>query len=488
MIGNATVRRTMTLILASTVLTMAVGSNAVGQRTPGTPRHTLAQYAGMRALHLCSGYFATEAPRALTDATITVNAGAPPVSRPPSALDTTIDEQARTVSVRFDNEMPPRIAVARLGMGCSMLPIGADLSLAKTLFRIPLAAPRLDDRRWPMGDDEATAALSAPRRAAVEHILDDAFRDEHGSYAGKTWGVVVLHAGRIVAERYQHGYGPHIAARTNSMCKSLGATLIGVGVRKGIVDLHRKAPLAEWRTPGDPRGGITTDNLLRMNSGLYSDGPQDPQVEIYKSGAAVGEIAAHAMIDARPGGRFVYAGTDMNLAMRGLREAVADDAAYPSFPYRELLWKIGMTRTVVETDWNNDFIASGQCWSTARDFARLGMLYLGDGMWNGERILPSAWTRYVSTPAGAQPVKPSIGGDAGYGAQFWLFGGMDGLPADAFSAFGAMGQYAVIVPSRKLVVVRRGFDGLGAFRIQRFTADVMNVVAPLPRSTKEIRP
>ena len=132
------------------------------------------------------------------------------------------------------------------------------------------------------------------------------------------------------------------------------------------------------------------------------------------------EVAALNSMDSKPGARFVYAGADSLLAVRALRQAVNDDAAYLTFPHRELLWKIGMTRTIVETDWNNDFLVSGQCWSTPRDFARLGLLYLADGVWNGVRILPAGWSRYASTAAAAQPARPSIGGDAGYGAQFWL--------------------------------------------------------------------
>ncbi len=136
-----------------------------------------------------------------------------------------------------------------------------------------------------------------------------------------------------------------------------------------------------------------------------------------------------------------------------------------------------MTRTILETDWNNDFLVSGQCWSTARDFGRFGMLYLADGMWNGERILPAGWGKYVSTPAPAQPRSAASGG-ARYGGQFWIYGGNDGLPADAYSLGGALGQYAMIIPSKNMVVVRRGLDIGGGFRIARFSADVAAAVAP----------
>ncbi len=83
-----------------------------------------------------------------------------------------------------------------------------------------------------------------------------------------------------------------------------------------------------------------------------------------------------------------------------------------------------MTRTFPETDWNGDFMMSGQCWSTARDFGRFGLLYINNGVWNGERILPEQWAKYVATPSPANPA---------YGAQFWVYGGRDGLPADAYS-------------------------------------------------------
>jgi CubicO group peptidase (beta-lactamase class C family) len=469
--------RNLRALFAVLVLATA-GSAALAQRVPGTARHTAAQEAGVRALHLCTGYFATEAPRTLIDATASTNAN--PIA--PASARTEVDEQGRTVSVYFADDMPPRIAVARPVLGCTMLPIGASRDLATTLLRPALAASTVDDLPWPMGDRNAVAKLARGQHTAVAKVFDEAFKDEQGQYQGITWGVVVVKNGKIVAERYQHGFSQHLAARTNSMCKSLGGSLVGVGVHKGLLDLNRKAPLAEWQRPGDPRGEITLNDLLHLASGLYSEGPQDPQLEIYRSGAAAAEVAALNMMDAKPGTRFVYAGTDSILAVRALRQALGDELDFAAFPYRELLWKIGMTRTIIETDWNNDFLVSGQCWSTARDFGRFGLLYLADGVWNGERILPAGWSKYVSSPAPAQPARPGIGGAAGYGAQFWLFGGMEGLPPGAYAAFGSRGQYAVIIPSQQLVVVRRGFDRELPFRIQKFAADVASAVSTRPRS------
>lgn len=430
-----------------------------------SPRHAEAQRAGSRALHMCTGLFASEMPRDLVERT---------AGRASAGLKTEIDETARTVSVTYREDMPPRIAVWRPLLGCTQLPIGATPALAASLPRPPadIRAPDLDARPWPMGDAGAVSRLPRTRAAALEKVLDEAFRDQQGAYQGDTWGVVVVKDGRIVAERYAEGFGPHVAARTNSMCKSVAGTLVGLGVHRGLLDLHAKAPLAEWRRPGDPRGEITLDHLMHMASGLYTEAGGNPQADLYQSGAAAAEVSALNMVDARPGERFVYAGSDTILLGRALRQAVGDDAAFMTYPHRELLWKLGMTRTLLETDWNNDFLASGQCWSTARDFGRFGMLYLADGMWNGERLLPAGWAKYVSTPAPAQPASAATGG-ARYGAQFWVYGGMDGLPADAFSPGGALGQYAMIVPSENLVVVRRGLDIGAGFKIARFSADVI---------------
>ena len=139
-----------------------------------------------------------------------------------------------------------------------------------------------------------------------------------------------------------------------------------------------------------------------------------------------------------------------------------------------------MTRTFPETDGNGDFILSSQVWTTARDLARLGLLYLNDGVWEGTRILPEGWAEYVTTPAPDQP-RPRADRTPrpGYGAQFWLFDESWGLPDGTYAAMGNRGQYLVIVPERNILVIRRGFDdNAGArFDIARFASDIVGVLA-----------
>jgi CubicO group peptidase (beta-lactamase class C family) len=428
-----------------------------GQASMNSARHAAALAAGSRALHYCTGLFSAD----MTLEQIAATDRSPTAA---AAMKTDIDRVNKTAAVTYLPDMPPRIAAWRPSLGCAQLPIGATMEMAKQLAHLPasLKHPDFDNRPWPMGDQQAVAELPAATKSTLDSVVGRAFDGK--TYRGSTWGVVVIKDGKIVAERYEGGFNAHMPARTNSMCKSLAVTVVGVGVKQGLVDIHKKAPLAEWRRPGDPRGQITLNDMLHMASGLYTEAAGDPQPELYTGGAAAAERSALNTVDSTPGSRFVYAGSDTILSVRAVRQAVNDDNRFWAFPFQEILWKTGMTRTYPETDWNGDFMMSGQCWSTARDFGRFGLLYINDGVWLGERILPEGWAKYVATPSPANPA---------YGAQFWVYGGRSGLPADAYSPNGAAGQYAMIVPSKGVIVVRRGIDRGPGFNITQFSADVI---------------
>jgi|HigsolmetaAR202D_1030399.scaffolds.fasta_scaffold00027_16 CubicO group peptidase (beta-lactamase class C family) len=449
---------------------------------PQSPRHEAAMLAGYKALYTCSGLFSA----GLTPEMVTRDAMLGRGSRTDLLLKLTtrVDEQRKLVTVEYLPDMPPRVAAWRPYLGCAQLPIGAPLEAIDGLPRLPedFSAPNFDSQDWPQGDRNATVRLPRRQAAALDKVVEAAFVNE--VYGGVTWGVIVVSGGKIVAERYERGYDMHKLQRTHSAAKSVAATLIGIAVRDKLLRLDEPAPIPEWRKPYDPRARITLNNLLQMSSGLYTEAAGNPQQEIYLSGAAVAERSAGNLIDALPGTRMVYAGSDTLLAIRALRTVLNDDARYLQFPFRELFWKIGMTRTFPETDWNGDYLLSGQMYSTARDLARFGLLYLNDGVWNGERILPEGWTKYVATPAPAQPAgswaDPRCEGACdklGYGAQFWLAGPKQGLPEGSYSVRGGRGQFVMIVPSRNVVIVRRGTDGADgartSFDMQKFSADVL---------------
>jgi CubicO group peptidase (beta-lactamase class C family) len=293
-------------------------------------------------------------------------------------------------------------------------------------------------------------------------------------YAGKTWGVIVLKDGKIVGERYDLGFDIHVGHQTHSAAKSFASTVAGIATKKNSLDIKRPGALKEWRRPGDPRGQITVEHMLHMSSGLYAEGGGSPQSNIYFQGGTVAELAATNILHTLPGKRFLYNPPDTMLLTRAVRQAINNDERFLRYPYEELYWKIGMTRTVTTSDWNGDFLMSGQTYSTARDFARFGLFYLADGVWNGERILPEGWAKYVATPGPAQPAENI----PRYGAQFWLYGGRDGLPADTYGPSGGLGQYAMIIPSQNMIVVRRGLDERAGFKMEKFTADVIGALEP----------
>lgn len=455
---------------------------AAGPRPTATPtpsamssrrdesRHDLAQRAGFQALHICTGLFTSEMSEELVFDTLSREL-------PADDPSLTIDREAKTVAVSYLDDMPPRLAVWRDNMGCTQLPIAATEETAENLIAWPesLERPDYDDMDWPMGDQNAMAPPPEGTKADLDAVLDDAFKDQDGTFKGDTWGIAIIKDGKIIAERYDPEYDMHVSARTNSMCKSLSATVVGVGVQKGLVDINEPAPLKAWQTPGDPRGKITIANMLNMASGLWTSGSGNPQGDLYGSGAPASEVSVLNMIDAEPGSRFVYAGSDTIMSVMAVREAFDNDEKWVSFPHEELMWKLGMTRTVMETDWKNDFLGSGQCWSTVRDFGRFGLLYLNGGEWNGEQLIPEDWPEYVSTYAPAQPRSAAVGG-AGYGAQFWLYDERQGMSSPGYSAAGAFGQYAMIVPDENLIVVRRGLDVGDGFSIAEFTAAVMEAL------------
>ena len=331
--------------------------------------------------------------------------------------------------------------------------------------------PLTDDLPWPRGD-RVPAVRTPPALAAP---LGRAF--DGASYGtGRTTGVVILRDGRIVAEHYADGFGPHVAQRTWSVAKSIAGTLVGIAVAEGA--LHPDSPplIPEWGED-DPRGAILLDQLLRMASGLHNSPAGNRTDAIYFGGTSVTqEIAAWPLATA-PGSRFRYANNDILAALRGLRHAINDDAAYLAFPRDRLFAPLGMTRTVAETDWQGNFILSSQVWSTARDLARLGQFWLQDGVWEGRRLLPEGWMAYMTRASGPQPER-----GPGYGATLWLFGPAQGLPEGSYAAQGNRGQYVMVVPSRRLVVVRRGEDAAGTrFDIARFTADL---IAALPEERR----
>lgn len=441
--------------LAVAALLAPVPALAQSQQETLDARYDRALAAGYKALFLCSAIAnaeragTTRTPESVMQWELTgIQA---PLNAIVSELPYEIvranggEAQVHHVSVTWAEDMPARYAVHNSGKGCSLLPIGGEPSSDYSAARqVP----------------HASAPVAGVTDADLAAVLERGFSPSYGDGA-RTTAVLVRRGGDTLGERYVEGFDPDTPQRTWSVAKSIAATIIGAAAQRGDVDVRASAGLGLTET--DLRRAVTIDHLLRMASGRYSDTPGNRTDPLYFGGATVDERAAVWPLIHAPGTVYRYANNDTLMAVKAIEDTFAQH------PPAELLATVGMHDTVAETDWQGNYILSSQVWSTARDLARLGQLYLDDGMLGGERVLPEGWVSYVSSPSGPQP-----DGDFGYGAGFWLFNKSEGIPPDTFAAMGNRGQYVVIVPSREVVIVRRGEDPPGSgFDIAAFTRDVL---------------
>jgi CubicO group peptidase (beta-lactamase class C family) len=304
-------------------------------------------------------------------------------------------------------------------------------------------------REWAIGPLPAHAD-----RTRLTTLLDRAFSDPED--LGVTEAVVIIHAGALVLERYGAGRGPDDTCRSWSMAKSLTQALVGILVGDGRLDIFAPADAPEWRGAGDPRAAITVDQMLRMSSGLafvetYSpDQPSDVIEMLFGKGAGdTAGFAAAFTLAHPPGSFFSYSSGTTNIVSRCLAHGLgAVGPAFEAFVRERLFGPLGMTSPLPRFDEAGTFIGSSFCFATPRDFARFGLLYLRDGVWDGARILPEGWVDYARTPTFQQQGCA----DGPYGAHWWL--GLAG--PGTFSANGYQGQYIVVCPDRDLVIVRNG--------------------------------
>ncbi|HOC71153.1 MAG TPA: serine hydrolase [Candidatus Hydrogenedentes bacterium] len=356
-----------------------------------------------------------------------------------------------------------RTAVYREGLGAALAQDG-DVEALQRQARPELVLDRESaaQQPWPMGD----APSGKPRppgvdEAALAEAVDGLFGPPSRFLKRHTRAVIVVYDDEIVAERYAAGFEANQRFLGWSMTKSFLHALYGIAVRQGRLRVADTVPF--WQGPGDPRAAVTLDMLLRMSSGLdYNEFDFLPPTALttmifLKPGA--GDFAATLPLGHPPDTTWAYASPGTNILSKVLRHHYGDDAYY-ALPYQELFGKIGMRSAVLEADASGTFVGSSLMYATARDYARFGLLYQHDGVWQGERILPEGWVEYGRTPT------PTAAGGH-YGAHWWLISRGERkkaadaghpLPEDIFFASGFEGQFIVVIPSRKLVIVRLSLD------------------------------
>ncbi len=425
--------------------------------------------AGFASHQLCSATFVSKVePEAFYREAI-----APTVAPLDFLLSHKVDRERGEVTAGFAG-LAQRRAVYRGAEGCLVLH-GA----------LPTQAPPAA-----VGAAESPSVVSTD--PALAAALDRVFTETDRAPHRHTKAVVVMHEGRIVAERYAPGYGVDTPIIGWSATKSVTNALIGILVHQGKVSLSGPAPVAAWADPKDPRHAITIDNLLRMNSGLdigqsMSAGVSDafdPSSHMVFGERDMAAFAERARLRAAPGTEWTYTNGNTLILSRIVRDAAGGDAASVlAFARRELFDRLGMRHVTLEVDATGTPVGSSHMLASARDWARFGQLYLDDGIAGGARLLPEGWVDYSATftPGSEQ---------YGYAAGFWtnrsdsggaLYRTKAGIPADAFMARGAFGQYVIVIPSKRLVVTRFGMaftprDDMDA--VARLIADVIAALPP----------
>ena len=371
------------------------------------------------------------------------------------AMDYQVDRARKDVTVTLFG-IGRSHAIYREGLGCT-LEHGAEIADV----RLPP-----DDRQPALLPEIAGPAVVSPQSPELSAALDRAFAEPTSPPFRRTRAIVVMKSGRIIAERYADGIGPETPLLGFSMTKSVISALTGILVRQGRLKLDGPAPVAAWTNPDDPRHAITVDQLLRHTAGLALGSSLQASLgsafePVNRMKFIEDDMAAYAAsmpLEAAPGTVWNYHDGNTIMLAHLIRNAAGGNPADAlAFARRELFAPLGMRHVTLQLDGAGTIEGSSEMLASARDWARFGQLYLNDGVAGGRRILPEGWVNYSASATSNAWV--------GIGAGFWTnqgdsFGATfrvdHGWPRDAFFAKGTIGQYTIVIPSERLVIVRLG--------------------------------
>ncbi len=333
---------------------------------------------------------------------------------------------------------------------------------------------------WPTDDWPV-----APTPAVLEQVLDRTIEGTAPGTPENTRAILVVKGGKLIGERYSEGIDATTRLQSWSMAKSVVHALLGILIKDGQIDIYEPARVARWnRKVNDPRKAITVENLLRMESGLtFSEDYTNPGTSnvlqmLFGTGRLdTAEYAAGGLLKADPGTLWQYSSGTSNVLSGVIRDTIGAESAeeYRSFMEESLFSRIGIRSAVPEFDAANNFIGSSYLHMTGRDWARFGLLYLRDGVWDGTRIFPENWVDHARLPT------PNSKGR--YGAHFWLNEVnpetgqaviTDHIPTDAFMARGVGAQVVVIIPSLDMVVVYLGLTYGDPSPVVQAITDIIN--------------
>ncbi|CAN7375596.1 serine hydrolase domain-containing protein [Rhizobium sp. LjRoot258] len=380
-----------------------------------------------------------------------------------------VDRHEKRVTARILGVFAPGYAIYRGALGCSSVPDGDFKAAASAVPDRPVAPEPKNDEIWPEGNAVATVDDSR-----VDALLSDS--DLIGPAAR---AVVVVHNGRIIAERYGDGFIPTTPLTGWSMTKTVNAAIVGRLMLDNKIAFGDAALLPQWQ--GGDHSAIKLSDLLGMESGLAFNESYGTVADVTRMlylDADMTALPASLPLEASPGERFNYSSGTSVLISKIWMDRIGNMQAALAYPKLALFDPLGMSSAVLEVDARGTFAGSSYLYATARDWARFGQFLLQDGVWNGQRLLPERFMAAMRTPTAASGGKYTQ-------AQAWLAapGGDSsataGLPEDTFWMEGHDGQSVAIVPSAKLVVVRLGLTP--SWLRYRPQILVKEILAALPR-------
>ena len=370
-----------------------------------------------------------------------------------------VDKEKQTVTADIYGFAETK-AIYRKGLGCTLVN-----ELSEEEIRKQPSIPSADT----LTEKLSLSISTEIDKVALDKILNAAFDEKSAEHIIRSRAIVVLHDGKLIAEKYAQNITAQTPLLGWSMTKSVTNAMIGMMVKDGKIDIKKAAPINEWKN--DNRQKITIDHLLRMSSGLsfvedYGSPSDATQMLFRKKGA--GAYALQSKAYTEPNKVWSYSSGTTNILQEIIRRQFANHADYLAFPHLRLFHKIGMKSAVLEPDASGTYIGSSFMYATGRDWAKFGQLYLQDGVWNDERLLPEGWVKYSSTET------PHSEGQ--YAAQFWIDHKDKAFPQDAFMCLGFESQVVAIVPSKKLVIVRLGCTPKDDFNHNQLVKDIVAIV------------
>ena len=423
------------------------GAALAGASAYFRPDRAVRVATGYVAHNVCSKTFVSGLDPQTVFAEVSDRAG---IRRLRHVLRFNIDRSARTVDASTLGLFRSRAAFHD-GLGC------VEQQGRKEPYILKSDVEALKATTPPSLPEIAGPAVVEPSDPALKAALDHAFEEPPTPPFRRTKAVVVVHDGKVIAERYASGIGVDTPLLGFSMTKSVVNALIGILTQQGLVTPSMPAPIPEWRGADDPRREIEVEHLMRMTSGLDLDEANsgfDPSSRMYLHDDTAAYAVNTKMI-APVGTRWHYSSPTTQILARIVRDAVGGPEQTLAFAWRELFNPLGMRNVTLEFDGAGTLQGSTYMLASARDWAKFGLLYLNDGVVGGKRILHEDWVDFCAAATL----------DTDYAAGFWTNRSEHqhararvrlGIPRDAFFASGDLGQRVVIIPSQQMVVVRLG--------------------------------